>query len=343
MDLQLYIHGNPHGFKYDGHENEKDSFNTRYYAGERKVEKELRIEAIGNKCYYTYFLSKNVLDTHGRKDSYFGITISIDAYYSKALNVYSLLDNICNKFVIGKVLEVINDGFKYKTDSFGAELRNKINVELATWFIDMYNNMPADFTNPVIAIHHGDSSLLNLRDSSPQKVENSLRSCGGVSISYEYPSLKEQQLNADLTTKENEWMNRYNELQAEYSSNVNQLETLKSNNERLEEQLTLREGELANEKKEKEALKNDYNRKMKEKDRKMQAMEHDFRVKEEDTVKLAKENRNLREKVDEFNLLKNEISQLKRQCESFVSQINHLEQRLEVLKIKVLKYIIHLK
>ena len=113
MELEVYIHGNPTGFKYLGPAKEKDSFFQRFYNRTKSVGKELIIESAQPYYYYTYLFCKNVLDTNSRPNSYFGITIRFDAYYKSAANLYTLLDTLCNKWVIGNLLKGGKGGFQY--------------------------------------------------------------------------------------------------------------------------------------------------------------------------------------------------------------------------------------
>lgn len=186
MDLKIYIHGIPYGFKYNGSKEDYDVFFQRYYKKLRNIN-EMRIEVIpmGKETYYyySYILGKNIFDRQNdRPGSYFGITVRLDHYYKRAVNLYYLLDSFFHSYLDGRILEYRDFSYKFLTEDF-----NKINFQS-----DLEKLISMTFSSDDLLTievkRQNDYERINISDADDDFVLKSLMTKGEVSISQSYPS-----------------------------------------------------------------------------------------------------------------------------------------------------------
>jgi len=242
MRLELYIHGNPEGFDYIGPSVEKDSFFQRFYNKNKSVEKVFFIENGSQQCYYTYLLSKNVYDKTGRPNAYFGITIRLDSYYYNALHFFSLLDTLCNKWVLGKILKVEESKIQYLTSKISPDIFDYIQKELVDWLKQADENQ----FSAVPKVQRGSNKMvsLNLLDCSIEYVNRCFKEYGIVSISREYQSIRDKEYEKNILTANQQWTSQLNELQAKYDEENKKTKELEKSVSSLQGQLSLAKSDL---------------------------------------------------------------------------------------------------
>ena len=243
MQLEIYIHGNPRGFYYLGPANEKDLFFQRFYNRSKSAGKELIIESRQPYFYYTYLLCKKVLDTNGRPNSYFGITIRFDAYYKGAANLFTLLDTLCNKWVIGNLLKEESDSYQYTSNELPQNVYENIQTDLVDWIRraiddkDLLNLQNISSTNNQVG-------KLNLIDSSFDNIRKNLQQYGTISISPDYPLLRENEYEVRIQTLDQQWTAKWNDLQGKHAAAVNNAQGLNNTIQTLQGQLSQAQNNL---------------------------------------------------------------------------------------------------
>lgn len=242
MQLQIYLHGNPKGFKYIGPANEHDTFFQHFYNRSKNVGKELIIESTKSFCYYTYLLSKNVYDTSGRPNAYFGLTIRFDAYYLNASNIYTLLDTLCNKWVIGNLLKVEGLNLQYTATGLDQNVLDNIQNDLVAWIkraddTDFSDNLNVNATS-------GQTMQLNLIDCSTDNVKKYIQQYGTVSVSTEYILLRESVQESRLQTLNQQWTDKWNDLQNKHNTAISNVQGLNGTIQNLQGQLSQAQNDL---------------------------------------------------------------------------------------------------
>lgn len=242
MQLEVYIHGNPKGFYYLGPSNEKDSFFQRFYNKTKSVGKELIIENAKPYCYYTFLLGKNVYDTNGRPNAYLGITVRFDVYYINAINIYTLLDSLCNKWIIGDVLKVEESNLKYVTTDISQQAFENIQSDLVAW---ISRSEDSDLTStPNVSNSNGQIGQINLIDSSADNVKKVFQRFGTISISTDYALLREHDQETRLQTLNQEWTAKWNDLQGKHTAAINNAQGLNGTIQTLKGQLSQAQNDL---------------------------------------------------------------------------------------------------
>lgn len=243
MQLEIYIHGNPRGFSYLGPANEKDSFFQRFYNRSKSVGKELIIESAKPYFYYTFLLCKNVLDTNGRPNSYFGITIRFDAYYKSAANLYTLLDTLCNKWVIGNLLRGGKDNYQYVSYELSQNVYENIQTDLVGWIsraiddTDLLNIQNISSTNNQVG-------KLNLIDCSSDNIRKYMQKYGEISISPDHLLLRESEHEKRIQTLNRQWTDKLNDLQNKHDAAISNAQGLNGTIQALQDQLSQAQNNL---------------------------------------------------------------------------------------------------
>ena len=139
MKLDIYIHGNPKGFKCLGTANDDQSL-FRFYNYKKNVGKEFLIEQNAPFYFYTYLFCNNVFDCNGRPDSYFGITLRFDTYYLSVKKLYTLLDTLCNKWVVGNLFKRDKENYQYSSNEFPQDIFEGIQNDIVDWIRKAIND-----------------------------------------------------------------------------------------------------------------------------------------------------------------------------------------------------------
>ena len=196
MDVEVMIHGVPHGESYYGVEEERGFCLTNYDSDKNSQVKFLiQVRELSGKryCYYHYLVKKDVVDDEGRAGSYFGMTIRTDEYWLNFGNVFRLLDLAFNGYVAKNILKKNEvGGYKYLVSSFkdtGEEIKKKVeNLILSS----MKGELRASLGQ--FSLIGGDFPSENLYEVSEKSVITALKQYGGVALSPYYPTRKTQSL-----------------------------------------------------------------------------------------------------------------------------------------------------
>lgn len=123
MEVELLIHGVPDGHDYYGIKVEQSNMSLFYDNSTEPVKFVVETKKNGNNvyAYYSYLRYKNIIGSGGRPGSYFGITIRIDKYYQDAIHIYSMLEMLFKRYIVGTILVASGDGYKYLVPNFASK------------------------------------------------------------------------------------------------------------------------------------------------------------------------------------------------------------------------------
>lgn len=136
MNAELYIHGPRHAIYgkrdedayFQSFDNSKIKDDIRFTVEIRKNEGKLY-------TYYNYLRYSNVTDISGRTGAYIGVTLRLDAYYANLNVVYTILNSIFSKSVVGTLVKQTSTGYQYNVDNFEhskTEILDKIEKPFGT-------------------------------------------------------------------------------------------------------------------------------------------------------------------------------------------------------------------
>lgn len=156
MNAELYIHGPRHAIYgkrdedayFQGFDNSKIKDEIRFTVEIRKNENKLY-------TYYNYLRYSNVTDIAGRTGAYIGITLRLDAYYANLNVVYTVLNSIFSKSVVGLLVKQTSSGYQYNVDNFESsknEILDKIEKPFGTILANIMSiqevfQLDSDFIN----------------------------------------------------------------------------------------------------------------------------------------------------------------------------------------------------
>lgn len=97
--MEIYVHGTPRGHQTRGTKTHTDYISSFYNRNNNPTEKtQLQIDIIDGISFYTY-KRFSIVDTEGRPDSYFAMTVAFGGQYcSDVYTLYNLLDAVYKKF-----------------------------------------------------------------------------------------------------------------------------------------------------------------------------------------------------------------------------------------------------
>lgn len=120
MTAELFLHGPRHAFY--GKRDEvaySQLFDNSQIKDNIQFIVEVRKSSDGKwYTYYNYCRYANVLDVSGRTGAYFGMTLRLDVYYANLRSVYTILDAIFVKGVLGLLLKSESANFQYLVGDF---------------------------------------------------------------------------------------------------------------------------------------------------------------------------------------------------------------------------------
>lgn len=131
VDIDVFVHGVPNGFRYWGNGADKDYCEVLYSNNTDEIKFLIQTRKSEGKTYsyYNYLVCKNVVAHDGRGGSYFGLSLRINAFYKDVLNIYRLLDMLYNTYIVGDILQPLQGKIKYSVPDF-APISSKLeNVE----------------------------------------------------------------------------------------------------------------------------------------------------------------------------------------------------------------------
>lgn len=159
MNAELYIHGPRHAIYgkrdedayFQGFDNSKIKDDIRFTVEVRKNENKLY-------TYYNYLRYANVTDIAGRTGAYIGLTLRLDAYYANLNIVYTILNSIFSKSVVGTLVRQTSTGYQYNVDNFEhskTEILDKIEKPFGTILANIMSpqevyQLDANFISPNI-------------------------------------------------------------------------------------------------------------------------------------------------------------------------------------------------
>lgn len=199
MNLSIYIHGVPFGFDFfsPSGNHEQASFMQRYYKSNKERPNELCIESLPfegkNYFYYTYIIGKNVIDSkNNRPGAYLGLTIRLDTYYKKAVNLYYLLDSFFHSYLYGKILKEKNGSYSFLVNNLSQIDKNV--------FKDLESFLGMSFSESDLCLLKAPNPMqtvsLNFADADDEAVMDAIKRTGKVSISQSYDSKKISEIKA---------------------------------------------------------------------------------------------------------------------------------------------------
>lgn len=221
MEVEVFVHGTPHGESFWGKEEDRmffGSFYTQTCSDEVKFLIQTRLTMEKSYCYYSYLLYKNVIESGGRTGSYFGLTIRMDAYCKDFMRVYKILDMIFSAYVLNKVLKPLADGYKYVVSNFPDSLELMDNISEGTLRLIQatFEKTPEDFCSfNGFSTNKTYRNSANLYEITADAVEIVMRKDGVVALSPYYQTSKERQV-------EEKYQERLQKVKEQYEARLQQ-------------------------------------------------------------------------------------------------------------------------
>lgn len=192
MDVELLIHGVPEGQDYYGIEDERTNAGLFYDNSTEVVKYVVETKQFHNKnyAYYSYLRYKNIVGAKGRSGSYFGMTLRTDMLYQDGMHIYTLLDIVFKRHVIGTLLLPIeNGGFKYVDVSFFSKKSEieqftqcLIQLIQGTCVSTRFLNIDNSYVHPITTV-----VPYNISEIDDSILLSSLKKYSKVVISPDYP------------------------------------------------------------------------------------------------------------------------------------------------------------
>jgi len=123
MDVEIMLHGVPEGQDYYGIPEERANAVLFYDNSSESIKFVVEPKAIGNKpyVYYTYLRYKGLVGYGGRSGSYLGLTMRVDKYYQDVAHIYSMLEMVFKRYIVGVFIAPVGDSYKYLVPSFASK------------------------------------------------------------------------------------------------------------------------------------------------------------------------------------------------------------------------------
>lgn len=136
MKIEVLIHG-PRHMLFGPTEHEK--YASSFYINDVKEDVRFVVDVINSSkptAYYTYARYGKFLDVSGRPGQYLGLTLCVtDGFIPDLEAVYLILDRAFNMDAVGLIVDRIQEGYKYRVDSFSnimEEISNSIEKRIET-------------------------------------------------------------------------------------------------------------------------------------------------------------------------------------------------------------------
>lgn len=215
MELKAHLlaHGVPKGQKIWGLVDGDRQYIESFYGLKWEIPELMKVEArsLGSKphCYYTLLWSHNIFDVEGRKDSYFALTLRVNAYYADVQNVYNILRAVGRKLSSGKCLR----NGRYLVSDFvtiDTELRKQQDT------VCEYLGLFADFLDPSgFPMSQGAPQRFNLHECGREAALAAMRQTGALLVSPCFASRVAQQ---EIDTWKAKATNEQSMMQAELAT-----------------------------------------------------------------------------------------------------------------------------
>lgn len=257
MEIEsIYLHGGLKGFSFindSGTQKEYDSFFKRFYDKIVKsavsiqkidsVNKNIIVESqvINGRQYYDYtFMEYYIYDVSGRP-SYIGITIRLNALYLEILELYFILDTVFRKDIIGNLLMPKESTFICTNEQIDKALFDKVMKDI----VQLCGSILQDSNlKPVRAAIGDNSAELNLVDCLPNIMEKYISKYSRVLISTDAPLQREIQNQNEIEKLNQQWTNKWNDLQNQHDTAQTDAKGLRDINKQLTKQLSQKQDAL---------------------------------------------------------------------------------------------------
>ncbi|MBO5348555.1 MAG: hypothetical protein J6A89_01860 [Clostridia bacterium] len=225
MDVEILIHGVPNGHDYFGLKEEQNTAGTFYISSQESIKFVVEIKKNGNKpyVYYSYLRYKGVVGAEGRSGSYFGLTLRIDEYYTDILHIYNILDIAFKRYVLGSLLTLSSETYKYITPDFKSKKeeieqlqQGLIQLIKSTCLASKFLKIDNSFINPI-----SNAPICNIVDITDGIILSTLKKHSKVVLSPDYKSNLEKEYEKKMQDVEN----RGNSLVAERDKKILERET----------------------------------------------------------------------------------------------------------------------
>ena len=225
MDVEILIHGVPNGHDYYGPKEEQNTAGSFYITSQETIKFVVEIKKNGNKpyVYYSYLRYKGVVGAEGRSGSYFGLTLRIDEYYTDILHIYNILDIAFKRYVLGSLLTLSSETYKYITPDFKSKKeeieqlqQGLIKLIKSTCLASKFLKIDNSFINPI-----SNAPICNIVDITDGIILSTLKKHSKVVLSPDYKSNLEKEYEKKMQDVEN----RGNSLVAERDKKILERET----------------------------------------------------------------------------------------------------------------------
>lgn len=225
MDVEILVHGVPNGHDYFGLKEEQNTAGTFYISSQESIKFVVEIKKNGNKpyVYYSYLRYKGVVGAEGRSGSYFGLTLRIDEYYTDILHIYNILDIAFKRYVLGSLLTLSSETYKYITPDFKSKKeeieqlqQGLIQLIKSTCLASKFLKIDNSFINPI-----SNAPICNIVDITDGIILSTLKKHSKVVLSPDYKSNLEKEYEKKMQDVEN----RGNSLVAERDKKILERET----------------------------------------------------------------------------------------------------------------------
>ena len=240
-NMQFIVHGVPAGHQVWG-TTQKQYFETFYgsynqYGGARSIMVvETRRTGAGLTSYYTFIRPHNVSAHDGRPGGYFGMTLSVDGQYCTDVNsLYHLFEQVFAQKMVGRILTKTGESEKFAVSEFSTadayltEVSGIVLDQICSIMSSEFEDIDGSFTKS----ESSRNICYNLRDVDSETFVNATKVYGKVYVSSDYPS-KDAQIeslksgNRKVIDQPKEYEDRIAKMQAENSSLVNTIDSLRN-------------------------------------------------------------------------------------------------------------------
>lgn len=225
MDVEILVHGVPNGHDYYGPKEEQNTAGTFYISSTESIKFVVETKKNENKpyVYYSYLRYKGVVGAEGRSGSYFGLTLRVDEYYTDILHIYNILDIAFKRYVLGSLLTLSSETYKYITPDFKSKKeeieqlqQGLIQLIKSTCLASKFIKIDNTFINPI-----SNAPICNITDITDGIMLSTLKKHSKVSLSPDYKSNLEKEFEKKLQEAES----RNNNIIAERDKKITEKES----------------------------------------------------------------------------------------------------------------------
>lgn len=236
MNIEVYLHGVPAGFKSLSKDSDKQYLEDFYGSNKIDVNTGIVIEIKNKSIYYT-FLRNNLIANDGRNGSYFGLTLRLDDMFCEDMEgICTLLSTIDREYIIGSI---IKDN-KYIVTAFNEEKRKNIEEYIIKEIQEKFPRYLKAIDNS-FSKQRGNVLNQNILEISNKSIISILKKNLIICLSEEYPTIDDKIKTIDrqlqISKSENiEISNKLKTLQNQNRELSSELDKLRESKKRLEKQ-----------------------------------------------------------------------------------------------------------